>query len=239
MKDQSLSTLHVSQSAGRALGLLDAVISAGPIGLGEVATRLDMPSSTALRHLRALVAGGWLSQDDDGRYGPGPTSVRLALRVTGDGPFARLIAAATPALETLVAATGESAYLAIRDGSEAVYLALAESPRAIRHTGWVGRSVPVEGTAVGESLLADVAPGGPVPVAENVGALESDVSGVTAPVAVDGRVVAALSVLGPADRFDASKRRGAAATIADAAAALGTQLGDQSVQAGADAADPA
>lgn len=217
-------TLHVSQSAGRALNLLDAVISEGPIALGAVAERLSMPASTTLRHLRALVAGGWLTQDDDGRYGPGPTSLRLAIRVTSDGAFARLLAAATPHLEALVAATQESAYLAIRDGSEAVYVAIAESPRAIRHAGWVGHSVPIEGTAVGESLLFS-GQDAVVAVAENVGALEPDVAGVTAPVAVGGAVVAALCILGPIDRFDRRARAAARDALAAESLALGRALG--------------
>lgn len=225
MKQPPEPTLHVSQSAGRALRLLDSAISDGPASLGEVAGRLGMPSSTALRHLRALVAGGWLSQGDDGLYGPGPTSVRLALRVTGEGPFARMIIAARPRLDELVEATQESAYLAIRDGSEAVYVAMSESPRAIRHTGWVGRSVPIEGTAVGASLTAVVGVDEELPTATNVGALEPDVAGVTVPVLVEGRVAAALSVLGPADRFGPAARRRAGKALVASAEALSAALG--------------
>lgn len=231
MKPDAGPALHVSQSAGRSLALLDAVISDGPVELGAVAARLDMPASTALRHLRALVARGWLRRDGDGRYGPGPTSVRLALRVTGEGPYARLIAAAQPELEALVAATDETAYLAIRDGVDAVYVAIAESPRAIRHAGWVGRSVPIEGTAVGRSLTVAASEAAPVPVADNVGASEPDVAGISAPVIVDGAVVAALSVLGPAERFDGAARTATHPVLVDAtvrlAAALGSGQGPQ------------
>lgn len=220
------SALHVSQSAGRALSLLDVVISDGPMTLGAAAASTDMASSTALRHLRALVASGWLAQDPDGRYLGGPTSIRLALRLLGDSAFARLTQAAQPHLDALVAATGESAYLAIRDGREAVYVAIAESSRAIRHAGWVGRSVPIEGTAVGEALTApSPRPDGPLPLADNVGALEPDVAGVTVPVHDERRVVAALSVLGPADRFDAPARARAGIALREEAERLGAALG--------------
>lgn len=219
------SDLHVSQSAGRALSLLDTAISDGPLTLGAAAALTDMAPSTALRHLRALVAAGWLAQDAAGRYYGGPTSLRLALRLLGDGAFARLTQAAQPHLDALVTALGESAYLAIRDGREAVYIAIAESPRAIRHAGWVGRSVPIEGTAVGEALTAPAPrPDGPLPISVNVGALEPDVAGVTVPVHDERRVVAALCVLGPADRLDAAARERAGHALRNEAETLAATL---------------
>lgn len=220
-----MKELHVSQSAARALSLLDVVITDGPLSLGGAASRTDMASSTALRHLRALVASGWLAQDSNGRYLGGPTSVRLALRLLGDSPFARLTQAAQPHLDGLVAATDESAYLAIRDGRDAVYVAIAESPRTIRHAGWVGRSVPIEGTAVGESLSAPFPrPGGPLPLAVNVGALEPDVAGVTVPVYDDHGVVAAFSVLGPVERLDGPARERAGRALQHESELLGAAL---------------
>lgn len=213
------SSLHVSQSAGRALALVDTVIMQGPITLSEAAVLQEMPASTALRHLRALVENGWLAHNPDGRYVSGPTSLRLALQVVSEGPFAHLVAAARPHLDALVAATGESAYLAIRDGSQAVYIALAESTRSIRHTGWVGKSVPLAGTAVGESLLAEA-----LVVTENVGALEPDVAGATVPVMGVSGPIAALSVLGPADRFDGGARSEAGPALLRASAQLAASL---------------
>jgi len=217
------SDLHVSQSAARALSLLDTVISQGPLTLGAAAESNAMAPSTALRHLRALVAAGWLAQDGAGYYVGGPTSLRIALRLLGDSPFARLTEAAQPHLDALVGATQESAYLAVRDGSEAIYVAISESPRAIRHAGWVGRSVPIAGTAVGESLGAEVV-AGDVPVSVNVGALEDDVAGVTVPVFGGDGVVAALSVLGPLERFDHEARTEAGRVLRRESALLGATL---------------
>ena len=136
------------------------------------------------------------------------------------GPYARLTAAAQPELERLVEATEESAYLAVRDGGTAVYIATVEGRRAIRHVGWVGRTVPIDGTAVGEALLASPpAPGvRPAPIF-NTGAIEPDVTAVCAPIHGSAGTVAALSVLGPAERLTGTRLQTAADAVVESAVA--------------------
>ena len=196
------STLHASRSAERVLSLLDAVVTGGAVGLTEAAGATGIPVSTALRHLRVLTGRGYLVRNDVGRYSVGPSFVRVALAAFQSGPYARLTAAAQPALQRLAEVTEESAYLAVRDGSEAVYIATVESRRAIRHVGWVGRSVPVEGTALGEALATEVTnPGQPPAPFFNTGAIEPDVTAVVAPIHGSVGVVGAFSDLGPAERL--------------------------------------
>ena len=48
---------------------------------------------------------------------------------------------AQPHLDELTRRTGESTYLAVSDGRTGTYVATAESPRAIRHVGWIGQDV--------------------------------------------------------------------------------------------------
>lgn len=221
----SYSSLHRSRSAGRVLALLDAVIAEGALSLTAAAGRTDMPASTALRHLRVLIDHGYLVKNDLGTYSVGPSFLRLALASLQSGPYARLSLAAQPELERLVEATEESAYLAVRDGDEAVYIATVEGRRAIRHVGWLGRAVPLDGTAVGRSLLASpLAPGSqPVPIF-NTGAIEPDVTAVCAPVYGSVGAVAALSVLGPADRLTGRRLETAAEAIVEAAVATSSAL---------------
>ena len=212
------------------LDLLDTVITEGAISLTVAAGRTGMPASTALRHLRVLTDRGYLVRDDFGMYSVGPSFVRTALASLQSGPYARLTASARPELEHLVEATEESAYLAVRDGDEAVYIDTVEGRRAIRHVGWVGRSVPIGGTAVGEALCAArLAPDArPAPIF-NTGAIESDVTAVCAPVYGASGPIAALSVLGPADRLVGRRLQTAAEAVVDAAVA--TSLGLSSVEA--------
>lgn len=215
----SRPTLHRSRSAGRVLELLDTVITGGPSTLRDAAAVADMPPSTALRHLRVLTDRGYLVKDGLGRYSVGPTFVRIALAAFQSGPYARLTTAAQPRLEHLASVIEESVYLAVRDGSEAVYIATVESPRAIRHVGWVGRSVPLAGTAVGDALLSESSPAGPAPVFVNTGSIEDDVTAIVAPVCGAGGVIAAISILGPAERFTADRLADASRAVAEAATA--------------------
>ena len=218
-------TLHRSRSAERVLALLDAVVTSGELSLSAAAARTDIPASTALRHLRVLTDRGYLIKDGSGSYSVGPSFVRTALASLQSGPYARLRSAALPELERLVEATEESAYLAVRDGNTAVYIATVEGRRAIRHVGWVGRSVPVEGTAVGAALLAaPMAPGSRPEPTFNTGAIEPDVSAVCAPIHGVGGPVAALSVLGPADRLAGTRLQTAANAVIEAAFATAGAL---------------
>ena len=217
----SPSPLHKSRSAERVLSLLDAVITEGTLSLTAAAARTSLPTSTALRHLRVLTAHGYLIKDHTGAYSVGTSFLRVALASLQSGPYARLTAVAQPELERLVEATEESAYLAVRDGDEAVYIATVEGRRAIRHVGWVGRSVPIKGTAVGEALLSAPSTAGtrPAPIF-NTGAIEPDVTAVCAAVCDSSGSIAALSVLGPADRL--AGRRLETAANAVVAAAIST-----------------
>ncbi len=212
------STLHASRSAERVLSLLDAVVSGGAVGLTEAAAATGIPVSTALRHLRVLTGRGYLVRNDLGRYSVGPSFVRIALAAFQSGPYARLTAAAQPALQSLAEATEESAYLAVRDGSEAVYIATVESRRAIRHVGWVGKSVPIEGTAVGEALASEMTNHGrPPTLFVNTGAIEPDVTAVVAPIHGSAGIVGAISVLGPAERLVGERLELTAEAVVDAA----------------------
>lgn len=195
----------------------------GPISLSTAAKATELPSSTALRHLRVLGDHGYVVRNDRGDYTVGPSLIRIGLAAFRTGPFARLIEAAQPHMEQLVAATEESAYVAVRDGTEAVYIATVESPRAVRHVGWVGGSVPVEGTAVGEALTEQ--PGGLPDVYYNEGAVEADVAAVCAPIHGANRVLGAISLLGPVERLRGDKLRRAETSVAAAAAATAASLG--------------
>ena len=49
-------------------------------------------------------------------------------------------------------ATSETANLIILDGDHAIYVDQVESSYALRHSGWVGRRVPLAGTATGAAF---------------------------------------------------------------------------------------
>lgn len=231
--ERSQSGPHRSISAARALALLDTVARQGTAGVREAAAATGIPTSTALRHLSALVEDEYIERDRLGRYLVGPALVRLALATLQSGPHARLVAAAQPQLEALVDITEESAYLAVRAGDAALYIATAESRRAIRHVGWVGRSVPLDGTAVGAALRTPSrAPDTRPPSMVLIGAVEPDVTAVTAPVFDDRRVVAALSILGPSDRIVGERLDWARLAVTDAARCVSISLSSHDLSQG-------
>ncbi len=197
--DSPPTSLQLPRSAGRALALLDHVVTAGRSTLTEAAAAVHLPVSTALRHLLAMQQAGFLDRDERGVFCAGPGFLRLALRVTTTGPHARLTELAYTHLQRLTATTEESTYLAIRDGSKAIYTAFIEGTRAVHHVGWVGHTVPIAGSAVGEALTTTDRG---EPPAVRTGAVEPDVTAVAVPIFADAPTpVAAISVIGPSNRL--------------------------------------
>ncbi|MDW3214593.1 MAG: helix-turn-helix domain-containing protein [Ilumatobacteraceae bacterium] len=209
----------VPRSVGRVLDLLEVVLGTPGCTLTNAADACELTPTTALRHLRALEARGYVERDRSGIYSVGPTMSRLTAALGDDDPIRRLVAAAQPHLDALAASTGESAYLAVSDGRTATYVAAAESDRAIRHVGWVGQNVPLDGTALGAALAA------PGTCATRTGAVEPDITAVSVALPVPGTVGVALSVIGPQHRFDETNRREHERALLRSAATLSRHLG--------------
>ncbi|WP_151525351.1 IclR family transcriptional regulator [Serinicoccus kebangsaanensis] len=138
------------QSVDRALDIVELLAAApAPIGVTEIARELGLAQGTAHRLVSGLVARGWVRQDTDRRYAVGPAAMRV-----GDASYRTLGASAAPALREAVAATGETANLALLEGRVMVYVAQAPSPHTLRIFAEVGRRVPLHSTAVGKVALA-------------------------------------------------------------------------------------
>ena len=208
-----------SRSAGRTLDLFEFVLTEGETNLTAAAAAADLTPTTALRHLKSLIARGYVHRDSLGIFSAGPTFLRLAAAALESGPRAHLIAVALPHLQTLSEQTGESAYLAVRDDDHAVYLAMRESTRAIRHTGWLGRQLPLEGSAVGEALLGERG------VRVRMGAVEPDITAAAVGVHAGTGVVAALSVVGPSHRMGEPQLTETIELLGGEAGRLARQLG--------------
>lgn len=140
------------QSVGRAFDILERMADAGgELRLSELARVLGLPVPTLHRLVRSLVAGGYVRQLPSRKYALGPRLVRLgdvAARLTG--------AWATPVLEGLVAALGETANMATLDGDAMIYVAQAPSPHSMRMFTEVGRRVLPHSTGVGKAVLAQL-----------------------------------------------------------------------------------
>lgn len=189
-----------TRTVERALSLLGTVCDRGSITLADAARDVQLSASTALRLLRTLETAGFVRKDDDG-YRPGMRIVQLGAQALS---HESLVSLAAEPMKRLVQQTGESAYLNVPSrklpsgGETGIYIAIEEGTHSVRHTSWVGRSIPLEGTAAGQVLHGATPEAGFVVVSNGV---EPDVTAIAAPILMGSRVVAALSVVAPSYRI--------------------------------------
>lgn len=216
MAESSSSTRTVQ----RALRLLASVCDEGSASLVDSARAADLPPSTALRLMRTLESEDFLSRAADNSYQPGPRLIQIGAKA-----FSRetLVPLSRKPMEGVVEATGESVYLSVPGGGEqAIYISIVEGTFSVRHTNWVGRTVPLQGSAAGVVLRGETPQVGYV-VLENT--VESDVTAISAPIGAGGRVVAAMSTLVPTYRLDEQKRIRCGQALVAAADAVSEALG--------------
>ena len=138
------------QSVDRAFALLDALSQrGGRASLGELAADTGLAAATVHRLCATLAESGHLRRDARRDYLLGPRLQRI-----GDAAQLATASWAEPVLATVVAGTGETANMAVREGDGVVYLAQVPSPHSMRMFTEVGRRVDVHCTAVGKALVA-------------------------------------------------------------------------------------
>lgn len=138
-------------AAGRVLALLDAFVDGGrALTLSEISRQADLPLSTTHRLVKEVMQWGGVDIDDSGRY-------RLSSKILGLASTSEAMSLrerALPHLMELHARTAMSTHLAVREGSDVMYI---EALRA--HPNYTGRSrigghLGLHVTASGLVLLA-------------------------------------------------------------------------------------
>jgi DNA-binding IclR family transcriptional regulator len=182
-----------------------------------------------------------------GRFVLGPRLAELASAAGED----RLLAAAGPVLAALRDQTGESAQLYRRQGDQRVCVAAAERPVGLRDSIPVGSALTMLAGSAAQVLLAWEEPdrlhrglqGARFTAtalsavrrrgwAQSISEREAGVASVSAPVrGPSGRVVAAVSISGPVERFTRQPGRQHAAAVTAAANRLTDVLRRTSTQA--------
>jgi DNA-binding IclR family transcriptional regulator len=139
------------QSIERAFAVLGALTD-GPIGVTEVADRVDLPKSTAARMLASLAREGAVEQiPGDTRYRLGPRMESLA---TGLVATRSIAAIARPHLADLAATIGEVAGLAVPEGDVMHYVDQVDSDHPVGVRDWTGARIPLHGVSSGLAVLA-------------------------------------------------------------------------------------
>ncbi|WP_407652616.1 IclR family transcriptional regulator [Amycolatopsis cynarae] len=124
------------------------------ITLNEVAQTTGLPKSSAFRYLWTLENHRYVERDEDG------TLFRLGLGFVGmqSRHLEILRERARPSLEHLRDTFGETANLALLDGSHIIYLDIVESRRGVRLAASRGHREPLHCTALGKAIAAQLPP---------------------------------------------------------------------------------
>ncbi|KXF52300.1 hypothetical protein AXA44_10935 [Rhodococcus sp. SC4] len=134
------------------LQVLDEVAELQPVGVTDIAERLDLPKSSAQRALKSLEISGWIRQVRKGKGWVLTTkAIDIAQRVAADMGVRE---AARDVLTELRDSTGESVHLAIREGREVVIVDVVETTNPTRIYIPLGTRSPLHATATGKALLA-------------------------------------------------------------------------------------
>jgi len=141
------------QVIDRALAILEVLADEGPaLTLAELAGRIRLPKSTVLRLLNVLRQHRFVARDSrSGDYSLGLKLVELGTCASSQLDF---VERARPHLDRLMAATSETVFLSVLDGTEAVAVDRVESPRTVRVPLNIGGRTPAYCTANGKALLA-------------------------------------------------------------------------------------
>lgn len=186
------------RAAARAFDVLACFTVAKPQAtLSEIASLTGLAISTTSRMLATLEASHLVRRSLDGQYGVGSRLIQLGLTALATS----LYEVAGPHLASLAEKSGETANIGVlNEQGEVMYLRQADSRHAVRHVTWVGRTVPIEGTAIGVAFTGKLGPSGFV---HSRSTLEPDVTAIAAPVfGAMGQTIAALSITGPTFRID-------------------------------------
>jgi DNA-binding IclR family transcriptional regulator len=200
----------------KAVALLEA-LQRKPLALDDLAQAAGMPRATAYRLAVALERHALVGRDGSGRFMLGPKLTELAR--AADAGRSELVAAARPALTVLRDTTGESTQLYVRQATQRICLLSLESPHSLRTIVPVGAALPMNMGSAAKVLGGD-AEAGRRGWAQSVEERERGVASVSAPVKVDGAVVAAVSVSGPIERTTRQPGRRYAKAVVEAARAV-------------------
>lgn len=151
-QQSSTSTRDYSIAAvGRALDLLEALSRIGPAPLATLASAARCTRTAGFRLLRTLEARGFAIQDE--ARGMWRLGARWSVLGRAAAEQGALAATAMPILTALGKASGENAYLRVRDGLESETVAIFQADPGLRLYSEVGKRQPLHAGS-GRLLLA-------------------------------------------------------------------------------------
>jgi len=215
-----------------------------PMALKDLAREAGMTPAKAHPYLVSFIKLGLVEQDGgsgrSGFYGLGPLALQLGLISLQQYDPVRL---ATPVIEELALQIGHTVAIAVWGTRGPTIVRVAEGPTPVHISMRHGTVMSLAGTASGRLFAAwrqeeAAALGEPLPDAATMAAVreaglatsrDGVVAGVSAAAApvfeASGRLVLALTAIGPSASFDTALDAPLAQSLRDAAALLSRRLG--------------
>ena len=150
-KKSSGGSQYLSRAVSKSLKVLELLQSArSPMGLQEIARRIQLSKTSTFRLLRTLEAAGCLVAVGSGEYrlAPGIHSVVPTLWL------ARLLRVATVRMQELNNQLRETVSLAALFDNRVEVVAVIESPQIIRMSNVVGHILPPNASSLGKVIAA-------------------------------------------------------------------------------------
>ncbi len=142
----------MDKTVAKAFRLLEALAAhAQPRRVTELARELDMPKSNVHRMLQTLIELGYVRQGEQGLY---EVSLRMWERGVHVLSHMTVQRVASDHLRRLAVLSTEQVNLAIRDGTEVLYIAAIEATHANRARPVLGRRAPIHCVSSGKAILA-------------------------------------------------------------------------------------
>jgi IclR family acetate operon transcriptional repressor len=144
------------QSLTRGFSILEALAKSGAgLTLTDVAHRVQLPPSTTHRFLSTLERMGYVYQAGDlGLWYVGLQAFTVGTTFLANRDF---VAQSHASMHRLMEQAGETANLAILDGTEAVFIAQVQCHEMMRTLVKLGSRVPLHASGVGKALFAALA----------------------------------------------------------------------------------
>lgn len=141
----------------RALEILDYLVSSpGDVSVSDVARRFEMSVSNAYKYLKVFEEYGFVTRKRDKRYVPGYKLAEYGSMVLRKIDLREI---AHPYLVDVMAKTGQTVHLVVKDGIDGVYIDKVEGIYSIPMVSRVGMKIQLYSAASGKAILAHLPEG--------------------------------------------------------------------------------
>lgn len=123
----------------------------GSSGVSELSRKLGLTKSNTFRLLQTLTALGFVRREDDKTYSATLRTWQMGRAVVEN---LNLREFAAPMMRYLSEETGETVYLAVRDGRQVIYIDKIDSEKPIRSWNPIGGAAPLFCVGTGKAILA-------------------------------------------------------------------------------------